>query len=69
MAYEATVSWLLGFASAYNIYHPDDDKVIPPNVDNRGMAAWVIITAAKNPLDEIYTAAVKLMRELSERKR
>ena len=60
------VQWLLGFVSAYNFYESaKGDETNGP--DNQGLISWVDNYCAQHPLEQISTAAIELVTELTNR--
>jgi hypothetical protein len=60
-------SWLQGYITAYNHYVSSDGNV-SGNSDFKGLEAWMTSYCQQNPLDNISTAADKLIIELRSRK-
>src|SRR4026207_1360543 len=61
----AQTQWISGFISAFNLYQsvtPDVTK----DTDMNGVLAWIDNCCAAHPLDQIATAAIALMHELSQ---
>ena len=63
-----TVSWLLGFVSAYNAYVAKDGRV-QGDADPDALTAWLDNYCISHPLDDIDTATRVLITELASRKR
>ena len=59
-------AWVLGYITAYNVYVFEGEDVAK-GVDAAGLLAWIDRYCATNPLDNIDTATMMLVRELQRR--
>ena len=59
-------AWVNGFISAFNFYQGGADVAQSTDVD--GYLAWIDNYCAAHPLDQISSAVIKLIEELSQRK-
>lgn len=57
--------WVLGYVTAYGYYGTHDLR----DVDSRAMSAWIDNYRQQNPLEDIETAAQKLIDTLKTKKR
>lgn len=57
--------WVLGYVTAYGYYGTHDLK----DVDSHAMSAWIDNYCQQNPLEDIETAARKLIDTLKTKKR
>jgi hypothetical protein len=58
--------WVLGFLTAFNFYGNGSGN-ITNGTDANGVFAWIDTYCAAHPLDQISTATVALVAELSKR--
>jgi len=59
--------WVLGFVSGANFERLSTNKPDLASTDSRGLEGWVTKYCADHPLDDVVTAAVVLVRELTAR--
>lgn len=65
---EGRRQWLLGWVSAYNFYQLQlDGADISKGTDANGLFAWVDNFCAAHPLDQLATAAIRLVEALQQR--
>jgi hypothetical protein len=60
------LEWVRGFISAFNIYKSETGNVTA-GTDMDGVYAWIDNYCAAHPLDNVVTAALALVQELSQR--